>query len=226
MSSILIYNLYPKSHWKKLTAYLLKDVPHTSIVINVSLDLWDKVFNKMSMIEFLKSIPKVEKIIFSENDPKLAEMIGFENFRQQVNFDNYDIVTYMHSKGVTKAHNQNIKDWVELMRYFQIDRFDLCTEAFDEGYGLYGVNIGKYESGEKYGPFKFSDFHFSGTFVSVNLNLLRTQFLNTQIDKDYFGIEGFFGKLCPFEMAYCPHISGENIQNHYHEAYPEHLYKK
>ncbi|NJL12524.1 MAG: hypothetical protein HC913_05680 [Microscillaceae bacterium] len=225
MNSILLYNLYPKNHWKPLTAQLLKDVPHTHIAINVTLDFWDKIFKKNSIRLFLTSIPKVKFILFTENDTKLGETKGFEHFRKQINFNDYGIATYIHSKGVTKPNNPNINDWVEMMRYFQIDRFDLCQEVFREGYQLYGVNLGKYSGGEKYGPFKFSDFHFSGTFVSVNLNLLKDKFLNTPIDKDYFGIEGFFGKLCPYEKAFCAHDSGEIINNHYHEPYPSEIYK-
>jgi hypothetical protein len=61
--------------------------------------------------------------------------------------------------------------------------------------------------------------------VSVNLNLIRDKFLNTPVDLDYFGIEGFFGKLCSYEQAYSAHLSTKIIQSHYKEPYPESYYK-
>ena len=57
--------------------------------------------------------------------------------------------------------------------------------------------------------------------------MVRDKFINTPIERDYFGIEGFFGKLCEYNQAYNAHDSGaNNIQSHYFEPYPEKLYKK
>jgi len=99
----------------------------------------------------------------------------------------YELLMYMHGKGVTKPLNKNIPDWVELMRYFLIDRMDLCLDAFSKGYKLYGVNFGHYKEGEeKYGPSQFSSFRFSGNFVAVNLKLLNIEFFQTPLDENYF----------------------------------------
>jgi hypothetical protein len=225
MKSILLYNLYPKNNWQEVTLNLLRNIPHQTIAVNISLDWHDQVFNKKKIISFLQSIPKVDQVFIAKNIPAVAEGIGLENFRRQIDFTDFSLVTYMHSKGVTKPANICIKDWVELMRYFQIDRFDLCQQVFREGYGLYGVNLGKYTEGERYGPFRFSDFHYSGNFVSVNLASLRDVFLTTPVDADYYGVEGFWGKLCPYQQAYEAHVSSPTITNHYTERYPASLYK-
>lgn len=225
MQSLLLYNLYPVNNWKELTIHLLKNVPHTHIAVHISSNWIDNLLYKKSFLRFVYSVPKVKYVFLSQNDKQIAEVIGFEKLRRSIDFHQYDLVTYMHSKGVTKPGNTFVKDWVELMRYFQIDRHDLCLKAFQEGYGLYGVNLGKYEGGERLYVNRLSDFHYSGNFVSVNLELLRETFLNIPCDKDYYGVEGFWGKLCPYELAFNAHTSSPAITNHYRERYPETLYK-
>jgi hypothetical protein len=226
MKSILLYNLYPKNHWLKLTQYLLRDVPHQDIVVNVSLDWQDRLWNKQFINRAVRAIPKVREVFYTKNSRELAEVTGFENMRRQIDFRPYEIATYLHSKGVTKPTNECIKDWVELMRYFQIARFDLCLEAFRCGYALYGVNLSEqFEGNERLYAYRVSDFHYSGNFVSVNLKMLRDKFLNTTCDLDYYGVEGFWGKLCDFKLAYNAHLSSATIGNHYLERYPASFYK-
>ncbi len=226
MKSIIFYNLYPKNHWKELTLFLLSNVPHDDIVINVALDRWDRLFKKKSITKFLQPIPKVKAIYFTENS-KMGEVPGFENMRKQIDLSGYNILTYLHSKGVTKPNNPNISDWVKLMHYFLIERFDLCKEAFANGCILYGVNLSEEQlsNSYNYGPSKFSNFHYSGNFVSMNLSMVRDKFIKTPIDPDYFGLEGFFGKLCDYRYAYNAHLSSNNIRNHYIEHYPEKFYR-
>lgn len=224
--TILLYNLYPINNWKEITDRLIKKVPHDEIIIHVSLSLVQNIFYKQKIKKYLKKYSKVTQIIFSINDSKIAEVKGFLKLRSVLLQKKVSVVTYVHSKGVTKPNNNNIKEWVELMRYFIIDRMDICIDAFNKGFKLYGVNLGEHKLGEeKYGPYSYSSFHFSGNFVSVNLNLLNKEFFSTPVDNDYFGVEGFWGKLCDVNDVYCPHISGENIKNHYLEPYPEKFYK-
>lgn len=225
MRSLLLYNLYPVNNWKELTTYLLRKVPHTHIAINVSLNWIDNLLYRNSILAFLKNIPKVEYVFVSQNSKAVAEVVGFNKFRQEIDFKLYDLATYIHSKGVTKPENVYIREWVEFMRYFQIDKHELCIKAFKEGYGLYGVNFGRYTGGERLYANRISDFHYSGNFVSVNLSLLRDVFLYTPCDNDYYGVEGFWGKLCSYELAFNAHSSSPTISNHYKERYPEELYK-
>lgn len=219
--NILLYNLYPKSYWKELTLKLLRNIPHDDIAVNVSLDKWDRLLNKGRIEKALYDIPKVRNVYYTENIPSLGEVSGFDNMRKNIDFSGYDIVTYMHSKGVTKPKNAYIKDWVELMRYFQVEKFDLCRKVFNEGYILYGVKLAKYEGGERKLTYKYCDFWYGGTFVSCNLTLAREKFLNTPCPQDYYGVEAFWGNLCPIDKAYCAH----QTPSLYDQAYPEELYK-
>ncbi len=223
MKSALLYNLYPVGDWKSITKKLISDIPHDEIIIHVSLDRYQYLFWKFIEKE-LKSYSKVSRLLRSKNVRNLGETIGFGKLKECIKPGKYSLVTYFHSKGVTKPKNENIQDWVEMMRYFHIDKFELCQQKFAEGYHLYGVNLGSYSNGERYGPYQFSDFHYSGNFVSVNLDLIGDRFFEMPCDPDYFGVEGFWGKLTTLDKSFCAHLSSENIKNHYLEPYPPELY--
>lgn len=226
MKSAVLYYVYPVNHWRELTQELLSNVPHDSIYICVSLQWYEFLFRRRQIRLSLAEIPKVKKIVFVRNSKRFGEVSGFDKLRTCIQTSDYTVATYMHGKGVTKPGNKNIKDWVELMRYFLIDRFQDCLVAFQKRYALYGVNLGVFDNvSEKNGPYKFSGFHYSGNFVSVNLAVIGDTFFSTPCDKDYFGVEGFWGKLCDVDKAFCAHMSSTSIKNHYTERYPAENYK-
>jgi hypothetical protein len=217
--NVLLYHLMPIHHWKWLTATLLSNVPHDAIMVHVSLV---DPSESTAIEDFLRSIPKLSTIEFSYNHPEFGECQGFHKLRDSAGDISIDIVTYFHSKGVTKPGNRNIADWVEFMRYFHIDLFQLANEAFDAGFKLYGVNKRVFASdGPGFGPFMFSKFHYSGNFVTASLKSLPL-FFDTPIDKDYYGVEGFWGKLCSEGEAYS---AFDTVIDHYHQPFPARLYK-
>jgi hypothetical protein len=224
MKSLLLYNLYPKSNWKEVTELIIGNVPyHEAIIINISLDKFDRSIRRHWYIcRYLKRYPKIEKITFSRNDSKLGEVPGFDKMRNEIDYDYYDIITYTHSKGVTKSKNSNIRDWVKMMKYFVIERHDLCLNAFENGYELYGTQLHeyKYDCVRKH-TFKYCDFWYGGTFVSVNLRKLKTKFISTNCLQNYYGTEAFWGQLCEFEKAYSAHNSPFSLYKH---PYPENKY--
>ena len=223
--SILAYNLYPAGNWKNVTDIVLSDVPnHQEIIVNVSLD-WNlrTIFKIITVYFYLKQYPKITKILFTKNNPELGEVPGFEKIRKKVNLDNYDILTYTHSKGVTKPNNSNIRDWVKMMRYFLIVRHDLCIKSFEGDFALYGAQLNNYrfERPRKH-TYKFCDFWYGGTFVSVDLRKLKNQFVSTECIQNYFGVEAFWGNLCEFNRAFSVHNSPYSL---YEYPYPESNYK-
>lgn len=230
MKAVLLYNLYPINHWRELTTQLLKNVPHQEIYIHVSLPLVDLLlpYRKKRILDLLTEFTSFDHIFFSRNKRVLGETLGFEVFRKNIDFSSHSMLTYMHSKGVSrrKYKSKNVKDWVEMMRYFMIDRFDLCAKAFHQGYHLCGCNLYLRSELPQQGapePLLYVPYHYSGNFVSVNMDALRKKFLTTPCDPSYFGVEAFWGKLTPLEKAFCVHQSG--IKNHYAHPYPENLYK-
>ena len=222
--SLLLYNLYPKNDWKKITNSIIGNVPHhNSILINISLDRSELLFKRHHFIKsYLLKIPKVDRVIISRNEPSLAEQVGFNNLRANIDYDDWDIITYTHSKGVTQPAHSNIIDWVAMMKYFLIDRHDLCINAFNDGYYLYGTQLRDY----KYYKIRqhahlFSDYHYSGNFVSVNMKALKREFISTICPNDYYGTEAFFGNLCEIDKAFCVHSTSKSL---YLNPYPKEKY--
>jgi len=225
MRSLLLYNLYPKKNWQEITDIVLKNVPlHDDIIVNITLDRWDRIIKKHKYIQaYLKKIPKIQKVIFTLNNPMLGEVPAFDNLRKQIKYDNYNIVTYCHSKGVTKPKNKNILDWVKLMTYFLIERHDLCIATFKQGYKLYGTQLHHYQYDRiREKTYKYCDYWYAGTFFSVNLDELKREFISTNCPPSYYGVEAFPGLLCDSKFAYCAHKSPYSL---YDNPYPEHIYK-
>ena len=223
--SVLLYNLYPLNNWRRITDLLLKDAPHDDIFAHINIPKRNPL-EAIKAFQYLKKNNKIKKIYLSFNLKTKGESIGFDVFRKKVNFEAYAIVSYIHSKGSSRKrkNTQPIKDWTELLRYFIVERLDKARFAFEKGYYLYGVNLVEKHLSDKEGNEMFpeSKFHYKGNFVTINLKVLRKEFLDTKCLAHYYGVEVFWGTLCEIDKAYCIHHS--NV-NHYQDVYPEKVYK-
>lgn len=212
MKKILLFHIYPVNHWKEVTQQLLSGLPHDEVIVHVSLEL-DSCQKEIS--DFLVTIEKVREILYSSNSPH-PEVDAMEKFLTRVNIEDYSILTYMHSKGVSKAISQNIRDWTELMRYFIIEKMPLCERIFKKGYLLYGVNRTDDSNFDAH-------FFYAGNFVSINLTpAMISKIKSTPMEKEYYGLEGFWGKLCTSKYAYNAFYSRID---HYTNPFPERFYK-
>ena len=223
MKAVLLYNLFPRTIWKQVTSKILSHVPHDSIVIHVTMPFYAWLYIPF-IKKYLKKFDKVDQIIFSPNYKKRGESIGFEKFRKKVSFENFDIITYVHSKGTSRKRKNTkpIEDWTELMRYFVVERLDLCEKAFNNGYYLYGVDLSDIISRLKKYEGVDTKFLYQGNFVSLNKKLLGEKFLTTPCHAHYYGVERFWGNLCNMEKAFCVYYSNSD---HYQFPYPPELYK-
>ncbi|MCB1199969.1 MAG: hypothetical protein KDK41_04945 [Leptospiraceae bacterium] len=227
MKSVLLYNLCPLNNWEELTLALLSDHNHDKLYIHVSMPLKNYLgFRKKSILDKLAKYTEPTNIFFSKNVRKKGESIGFNKFRTFIDFDSFNIATYIHSKGVSKRKykSQNVRDWTMMMHYFLIERHDLCKQAFKKGYHLYGCNLMLNSDLDNGAPplLLKTPFLYSGNFVSINLDILRDRFLSNICAPDYYGPEAFWGKLTKLEKAYIAHKSP--ISNHYQESYPREMY--
>jgi hypothetical protein len=224
-NSVLLYNLYPLNNWRQITNSLLSKVPHDDIYVHINIPKRNPIKAYIAYYYLLNN-KKVKEIFFSINLKSKGESTGFKVFRKNINFDNYKIATYVHSKGSSRKRKNTkpIKAWVELLRYYTIERLDLAKNAFQKGYLLFGVNLQNEHIKDKSDNIMFPEtkFHYSGNFVTINLNYLRYEFLNNVCLSNYYGVEVFWGTLCSIEKAYCVHQS--NV-NHYEETYSESYYK-
>lgn len=212
MQKILLYHIFPVNDWKEVTENLLSRVPHESMYVHVSLP--DSI-TKEEVQNYLNSFGRIKAVFYSVNSNH-PEVDGMEKFRTQIDLTQYTLLTYMHSKGVTKPTSQNIKDWTELMRYFIMDRMEQCIRVFKHGYLLYGVNKTTESDFE-------ADFFYAGNFISVNLTPeMVSKIQSTPIDRNYHGLEGFWGKLCSSQKAF---NAFHSRIDHYSNPFPESNYK-
>ncbi len=227
MKSVLFYNLFPKNSWKEITASILSNVPHDEIIVHVSMPLsaW---MNIISIRNELSKYHKVIKVFFSQNSKSRGETVGFDKVRRKFDFSQYDIFTYAHSKGSSRKRKNTppIKDWAELMRYFVVEKLDLCSEAFNNGFWFYGINKSrniycKNDLEEK--MYENVSFIYEGNFVSINLAAIRDRFLTEPCLPVYYGLERFWGKLGPTEKAFSAH---QSTVDHYLQRYPSERYVK
>lgn len=212
MRKVLLFHIYPVNTWREVTTKLLTDVSHDDIFIHVSLP---EDANREVIQNFFALFEKIKTVFYSSNSIH-PEVDGMEVFRKRIDLSAYSMLTYMHGKGVTKPENHNIKDWTELMRYFIIDRMDRCIHAFKRGYLIYGVNKTTQSDFE-------AEFFYAGNFVSINLTQeMLSKIQSTPIDKDYHGLEGFWGKLCSSQQAF---NAFHSWIDHYSNPFPESYYK-
>ena len=174
--------------------------------------------------KYLRQFDKVDQIFFSANSRKEGESKGFNKMRFKIDFKDHEIITYTHSKGTSSRHKNTIpvRDWTELMRYFVIERLDLCKKAFQEGYYLYGVELSNHIDEQGRIEFPETKFIYDGNFVSVNYKALSKQFKYFPCRKHYYGVERFWGQLCQKEKAFCAHSSNTD---HYDRPYPPSNYR-
>lgn len=211
---VLFFHIYPVNNWKEVTAHLLADVPHDDIFVHVSLPPGQHIDSLISD-QFLLSFSRIKAVYYSPNSAH-PEADAMEKFLSHVNLSTYALLTYMHSKGVTKPDSENVKHWTELMRYFIIDKMALCERVFRKGYLLYGVNRTDKSDFD-------ADFFYAGNFVSVNLTPdVITKIRQVPIEKNYHGLEGFWGKLCDRRRAYNAFYSRID---HYINPFPATFYK-
>lgn len=218
MKRILLYHVYPVNNWREITQELFVRTPFDHIVVHVSLPVDDSV-SRTDVISFFTPY-SVSSILFSLNSGT-GEVDALRAFTTHTDLRDFDILTYLHSKGVTKTDNPHVRAWTSMMRYFVIDRMDLCERAFRRGFVTYGINkspVTRVAAG-----FRGSRFFYEGNFVSLNLRRVNLrEAVERLLENDYYGVEGFWGKLCSFRLGYSPFDSGVN---HYTSSVSPKIYR-
>ena len=121
------------------------------------------------------------KIIYQNNDIylyefKAMELIYLDSLKEDFN------ILYLHTKGI-KHYNQlteqNVKDWVDMLIYFNINKFNICLEYLNNN-DVVGVNL------------QPNPWHFSGNFWWSKSSHIKT--LGLIQDKSYNGPEFYITK--------------------------------
>lgn len=113
-----------------------------------------------------------------------------------------DKLFYFHSKGVTKASNQYITDWRNVMEYFLIGQYKMCLKELDD-YDTVGINY-------------ISNLHYSGNFWWTKGSYFLT--LPDKIEDYYTAPEDYICIQKPkYRNLYSTQLEG---MGHYTNLYP------
>ena len=86
---------------------------------------------------------------------------------------------------------------------------DRCKKAFSKGFVTYGINKSIPHPDDE--GFRGSNFYYEGNFVSLNLNKVDLKkAVKEHLEPTYYGLEGFWGKLCAYNSGYAVFNSGIN----------------
>lgn len=115
---------------------------------------------------------------------------------------------YLHSKGISDKNQDNpcVTDWVDLMLYFNVEKWRISAQALDD-YQICGVNW-------------IDDMpHYSGNFWWARSDYLAT--LPAEIGSDYLDPEIWVGKKHPKYRCLF-----DSVVNHYCTLFPRSMYEK
>lgn len=131
-------------------------------------DINDKVFKDSKI-----------KIIYHSDDYKIYEFEIMKHIYNASLIEDFNIL-YIHTKGVKHFNmdtENNVKDWVDLLIYFNIHNYKLCIEKLNI-HDVVGVNL---IVGDEY------PWHFSGNFWWSKSSHIKT--LDVIQNKSYTGPE-------------------------------------
>ena len=195
-----------KGNWKQTLTEQL-DRLQTSGLYDACDSINIGVLGTKSVNSITRKYPKI-KILFQDENMKLFERGTLLNMYHFCTKHPEALVLYLHTKGVTRTKNQNVRHWRRYMEYFLVDRWQDCVTAMtEENYDICGVDW-------KIEPKP----HFSGNFWWTTAKYLLT--LPPYINQDYYAPEMWIGQNLPNYR--CFHHSGYNL---YDTPYTEELYK-
>jgi hypothetical protein len=172
--------------------------------------------DKTNFILLFQKIPRYGdkfKIVKTGLNDNSYERFTLNYMKDNIVEDGYYL--YLHSKGVTKPQNENIKDWRKCMEYFLIKRGNKCLQKLDEGYETVGIMK------HPWAPYP----HYSGNFWWANGKYLRKLFSEKQIPSDYTGPEMFLMSSQPKDFDFFPiHLKTPEWNGYYHRL-PESFYQ-
>jgi len=195
----LINNIYENNLLNKLDLLIINNIGD-----DIPYDKYKNIINSNKL-----------KIINFSSDISLFELptINLIHKLSTIVSDNIKIL-YLHTKGITHPDVKCLKDWIDLMLYFLVNKnnSDRCIELLNE-YDSLGVN---YSNHDCYGNFKP---HWSGNFWWANSSLVKqynVENLKERHDSEWFVLS------TPNVKYYELHNSKIN---HYESEYDCSLYK-
>jgi hypothetical protein len=152
----------------------------------------------------MQAHPKI-KIHASSPDVSLHEVFTINTLHEDCKHESMNVL-YLHTKGITKSANVNVKCWVQYMCFFLIDKYKECFELL-KVHDTVGVNL-------------HDDpvLHYSGNFwwaTSAHIKNLSPCSRSSYYSPEFWLTEKRIGKH---------HCMWESNVDHYHQPYALHLY--
>lgn len=193
-------------HWEEILEEELARIK-TSGLYDACQSINLGVLGNADMHSFKKKYPKIS-FLFQSSDMTFFERPTLLRLYDQCRHQPHALVLYLHTKGVTRGGDVNVRDWTRLLEYFNIDKWRDCVTALTQGnHQVCGVNW----QGDPQ-P------HFSGNFWWARASYVTT--LPRFIASDYYAPEFWIGQGLPRWHSF--HQSGIN---HYQSPYPESCYR-
>jgi len=209
-----IHSCHLKNKGLKRLEYLIDKIKTTGLIeyleyiyiINIGIPIEENIYGD-----------KFKICNYSDN-PALYEIPTINKIHQFSKENTKCNILYLHTKGISfDDNNQNENDWIDMMLYFLVEKFDLCIEKMNCGIQAVGCNY--YDENMIIrtpkcfgGNFWWSDSQYISELPSL---IEKTENINPT-DAEFW--------LCQNNPSlYEPHNSKIN---HYWDVYPEHKYKQ
>jgi hypothetical protein len=210
-SYCFIHSCHLKESGTKVLNYLISYIEKSNLlnifknifIINIGEDITENYFKNKKII-----------IINFSNNKYLAENVTINIIQSFCKLKKNCNILYLHTKGISTIESKHISDWIDLMLYFLIDKYDFCLKLL-KIYDTIGCNF-----------FEKPNLHFSGNFWWSNSNYINSLskiniiYKNELYYKERHQSEWWILSN-PNVKYYC--IYHSNI-NHYNNDYPKEKY--
>ena len=224
MNIRIFYHIGMLGNWESLVDRQMKRVKAAGLydasTINIGFATDNYRDDSSQLSNILQNNNMTENInILSCSGHKLStcEYHTIKSLKSFADSDNSNAnIFYFHTKGLSHANLTSdlfVKDWVELLEYFCIDKWKNAVKAL-EFHDAYGVNYLLKSS--------WHETHFSGNFWWARSNYIKTLDINKLNLHDRLSAEMWIVANNHHKAA-CPHSSHID---HYSTPYPKNLYQK
>jgi hypothetical protein len=158
--------------------------------------------------EYDETLFQDEKIVIRATSPDISlyEVFTVSTLYHDCKKENFNVL-YLHTKGVSKPTNEFIKDWTDMMCYFNIYKFETCIQLLENNDSV-GVNL-----------LNSPECHYSGNFwwsKSSYINRLDECVYTCYNSPEFWLNERRMGRYVSLWNSYCYHYA-------YH--YPKECYE-
>lgn len=206
-------------NWKEVLTGIYQKVLHSGLIEHLSGIKLSICGTEKDAVLAILNHPKVEIVIqkdqSNEFERQCLKKIHEHSTQEDCN------ICYIHTKGVTKSGNQRVKDWVNLMLYFIVERFELCINGLkkhDTVGTMMNVVPHMYMKTCTLKDTSLSQ-HYSGNFWWARSTYLRT--LSADIKNGYIDPELWIASGKKMSML----SLWQTGVDHYNDLYPRNIYE-